>query len=104
MASLIATPATSSYTFAIIHGLEMIICLSIITVFAYIEFECELCAVGKDRQANNNPYIKMFVIAGWVTMVIDFISYVILLGGGTMDPSDEALEAKDQLRRGLEAM
>ena len=79
ISSLIATPITDRIASAVIHGCEMIILFTLITIFGYVEFNCFICADAQDRQASNNPYILMFIIAGWITMVIDFITYGILL-------------------------
>ena len=57
MASLISTPTTTNWIFICIHGWEMILSLTVITIFAYNEFECSICADSDERQANNNPYI-----------------------------------------------
>ena len=79
ISSLISTPTTSNLIYVCIHGLEMVSTLTVITIFAYSEFDCGICANAQDRQANNNPYIFMFIVAGWITMVIDFIGFGILL-------------------------
>ena len=79
LASLISTPTSERLLSACIHGWEMILTLIIVTIFAYNEFDCNLCADSEQRQANNNPYILVFIIVGWITMVIDFIAYGILL-------------------------
>eukprot|EP01084_Bolivina_argentea_P313110 542188_1 len=82
MACLISTPATADATFVCIHIVEMIVLMSITTIFAYIEFDCLICADATQRQATNNPYIKLFIFAGWINnigTVIDFIAYGVLL-------------------------
>ena len=80
--SIVSTPTSEKISHLCLHGLEMIFSLTVITIFAYIEFDCGICADANDRQANNNPYIKMFIIAGWTTMGIDIITYGILLFKG----------------------
>ena len=80
--SLISTPASEKLAFAVLHGLEMVTALTVITVFAYNEFDCGICADSGSRQAANNPYIRLFIISGWSTMAIDFIGYGILLFSG----------------------
>ena len=83
----------------------MIACLSVITSFAYTEFECGICADARDRQADNNPYIKMFIFAGWGTMIVDAVSYGILLFGEVFAKDDEAwMDARSKLEEGMEAM
>eukprot|EP01083_Nonionella_stella_P205875 749310_1 len=78
--SLVATPAYGSYLFAIGHGIEMFITMCVITLFAFNKsIDCGICANPIDRQAIENPYILSFIIAGWVSMIIDFITYSILL-------------------------
>ena len=77
--SLIATPASEQIVYFCTHGCEMVVMLAIITVFGYMEFSCDLCADAEQRQANNNQYIRMFIIGGWITLVIDLIGYGILL-------------------------
>ena len=105
LTSLIATPATGNYWFALLHGLEMATCLSLITWFAYVEFECELCADARDRQADNNPYIKMFIFAGWATFVIDTISYSILLCMKTIYDGDDAWkDLRNHMEEGMAAL
>ena len=79
LASLIATPAAERYLYVGIHGCEMVMSLTVITIFAYFEYECPLCADEEKRQANGNNYIQMFILGGWTTMMIDFASYGILL-------------------------
>ena len=88
LASLISTPATEKYSFACIHICEMTTMLVIITIFAYNQFDCGMCADSEDRQANANRYIKLFIIVGWVTGIIDFILYGILLCGNVFDDED----------------
>lgn len=78
--ALVASPAFQSYAWAICHGIEMIIALTLITVFATIEsIDCGICADPVLRQATNNGYIMAFLIAGWVALPIDFITYFIML-------------------------
>ena len=86
ISSLIATPTSDKIASACIHGCEMIILLTVITIFGYVEFDCIICADAQDRQASNNPYIQMFIIAGWITMVIDFIAYGIILNQDLLSP------------------
>ena len=78
-ASLISAPATNNLMYVCIHGWEMVLSLTLITIFAYNEFDCGICADPYKRQADNNPYIKMFIIAGWITMVIDFVAYGLMV-------------------------
>ena len=40
--------------------------LIIVTVFAFTEFDCDLCADQHQRQVLNNPYILMFILLGLV--------------------------------------
>ena len=105
IAALISTPANPSYVFALLHGLEMIGCLSVITIFAYLEFDCGLCGIfadATDRQANNNPYIKMFLFSGWGALIVDLISYITLLGNKAFDDdSDTIFDTKTQMESGL---
>jgi len=78
--ALVTTHALDSFAFAICHGIEMIITLSLITAFAFTtSIDCVICADPVTRQATNNNYILSFLIAGWCTLVIDFITYYILL-------------------------
>eukprot|EP01083_Nonionella_stella_P170206 578743_1 len=80
--SLVATPAYASYLFAIGHGIEMIVTLSVITLFAFDKsIDCIICADPIDRQATSTKhvYILSFIMAGWISMMIDFITYYILL-------------------------
>ncbi len=80
ISSIIASPATDNVWFALVHVLEMIFTMTVITVFAYIDtFDCGVCADPITRQATWNPYIKMFIYGGWITMGIDFICYIIML-------------------------
>ncbi len=85
LVSLIATPATEHMLLVCLHGWEMIASLTVITIFAYNDFDCGICANAEERQAENNPYIKLFIIAGWSTMAIDFIGYGILLSAGAFE-------------------
>eukprot|EP01084_Bolivina_argentea_P174282 301909_1 len=78
--SLISTPASATWTMFNMHMIEMILAMSIITWFAYDPLiTCGVCADPYDRQATHNPYIKMFIITGWSTMAVDFITYIVLL-------------------------
>ena len=77
--SLISSPASDTISAACTHGWETLLSLIVITIFAYNKFECGICANSDDRQANNNPYIKIFIFSGRITMVIDFVIYGILL-------------------------
>ena len=77
--SLISSPPSNKILVACAHGWEMTMSLIVITIFAYNEFECGICADSHNRQANNNPYIKTFIFVGWITMAIDLIFYGILL-------------------------
>ena len=56
--SLIATPADDKLTYMVIHNVEMITSLTIITIFAYSDFTCAICADSQQRQATNNKYIS----------------------------------------------
>ena len=58
------------------------IALAIITVFAYVEFPCGLCADAEQREAAHNKYIRMLIVAGWITFAIDMIGYGIMLSNG----------------------
>eukprot|EP01084_Bolivina_argentea_P121821 215901_1 len=79
-ASLIATPASDKWYIGIMHAIEMIVTMSIITCFAYNDsFDCKICADPSDRQAINNIYIKMFISVAWITMVTDFATYFVML-------------------------
>ena len=100
-ASLISTPATSKWIYACMHGWEMIIVMGIITIFAFIEdADCGICADAENRQAMRNPYILMFIIAGWICMVIDFVMYFVFV---RMDFFDEkGLKALDQFFDGFD--
>eukprot|EP01083_Nonionella_stella_P008508 24563_1 len=83
---LVATPATGIWSFAVVHGCEVLFTMSIITWFAFdSSMDCGICADPSTRQANNNPYILSFIIAGWVTMLIDFVSYILVLIYGIFD-------------------
>ena len=78
--ALISTPGYNSRRWAICHGVEMILTLSVITVFAFTpSFDCGICADSIARQATNNYYILSFIIAGWLALMIDFITYFVLL-------------------------
>eukprot|EP01083_Nonionella_stella_P072964 196973_1 len=79
-AALMATPAADSLVFAVMHVVEMICAMSIITVFAFVDgFGCGICADPQQRQAQKNPFIALFLIAGWSAMVVDFIGYCLML-------------------------
>ena len=77
--SVIATPSSPKLVHAFLHGTEMIVSLTVITLFAYIDFDCIICAHGETRQAPSNPYIEIFIFGGWIMVGIDFITYGILL-------------------------
>ena len=77
--SLISTPATGKWIFICVHIMEMVITMTIITIFAFNKnIECGVCAEINERQASDNPYIFMFIFTGWIAMVIDFILYLYL--------------------------
>eukprot|EP01084_Bolivina_argentea_P224405 379472_1 len=78
--ALVASPASDKIIIAITHGIEMIITITLITTFAFVEsIDCSICADPVQRQATNNPFIMMFLIAAWISMIIDFITYFILI-------------------------
>eukprot|EP01084_Bolivina_argentea_P264360 447786_1 len=78
--SLVATPAYESYIFAIGHGIEMIVTMCVITLFAFnSSIDCTICADPITRQCTKNSYILSFIITGWVAMIIDFITFYMLL-------------------------
>eukprot|EP01083_Nonionella_stella_P013245 37323_1 len=81
MVCLVATPASSMKLYAIVHVCEMLITMSIITWFAFDDsMDCHgICADPERRQARNNPYILWFIIVGWISMGIDFFTYLIIL-------------------------
>ena len=62
LCSLIATPAGEKYVYACTHGLEMTISLTLITIFAYMEFECNLC---------NNSTVLLQPVATFVSKYIN---------------------------------
>ena len=86
--SLISSPVSEKWSELCIHGFEMTLSLSLITIFAYTQFDCGICADSYSRQAGNNPYIFMFIIAGWTTLGIDFITYGVLLYSSIFDDED----------------
>ena len=91
-ASLISTPANEFKSNMYFHMIEMIVSMVIITIFAFIDsIDCGICADPEDRQAMNNPYILMFIIVGWMAMIIDFVLYVVLIVNDMFD--DEPWEA-----------
>eukprot|EP01084_Bolivina_argentea_P096124 172809_1 len=78
--SLVATPAHKSYKFAMIHGIEMMVVMCISTIFAFNDsITCKVCADPIQRQATTNSYILFFIIAGWISMIIDFVTYYMML-------------------------
>eukprot|EP01084_Bolivina_argentea_P272992 464939_1 len=101
--SLVATPPTGHPVHLLTHGIEVIVTLTTITIFAYVEFDCSMymCADVEDRQASNNPYIEMFIIAGWISMVIDFVSYFYLFVNNTLQHNSWE-DVFDKLEEGLE--
>eukprot|EP01083_Nonionella_stella_P091646 256299_1 len=77
---MVATPATDSKWFAIAHAFEVLVTMSIITWFSFDpSINCGICADPQRRQAMNNPYIRTFIITAWIAMVVDFITYIIIL-------------------------
>eukprot|EP01084_Bolivina_argentea_P020897 38818_1 len=77
---LISTPANSHKGIAVMHGVEMIVSLSIITWFAFDPvIDCGICANPYDRQASGNDYILMFIISGWIAITIDLITHTLML-------------------------
>eukprot|EP01083_Nonionella_stella_P084333 233425_1 len=78
-ASLVASPIHSSVVVAISHGVEMLLTMGIITLFAFDDsIKCGICVDPSHRSASN-PYVKGFIIAGWIAMFIDFVAYSIML-------------------------
>merc|ERR1712151_12321 len=78
--ALAATPTSDKYFIGMMHGFEMVLTMIVITWFASDDsFDCGICADPKDRQLTNNVYIEMFIIVGWIIMIIDFIAYFTML-------------------------
>ena len=65
--------------------------LSIVTVFALIEFDCELCADGEQRQASGNQYILTFLILGWISCVIHGILWAMIGWYGLIEISEHGM-------------
>eukprot|EP01084_Bolivina_argentea_P109422 195591_1 len=80
--SLISNAPSGKYPIAIAHLFEVIVMMSIITLFAFNDFTCSLCANVVYRQATSNKYIMSFIISGWICMIIDMMSYFSLLYKG----------------------
>eukprot|EP01084_Bolivina_argentea_P286465 491403_1 len=78
-ASLISTPASELYQLAIFHVIEVLTTLIIITIFGHVDIDCNICAESEYSKATHNPYIRTFVTIAWLSMVMDFVSYFIML-------------------------
>eukprot|EP01084_Bolivina_argentea_P271493 462001_1 len=91
---LCATPASSRIGVAIMHVMEMIILLSLITWFALDDtIACGICANVETRQLSQNKFIQMFIWGAWAAMCIDFVSYFVLICTEQFhDSGDGALE------------
>eukprot|EP01084_Bolivina_argentea_P083481 151134_1 len=78
--ALIANIATSKYYVAISHWIEMMISLVLITLFSLNKnIRCVVCADPYYRQMSNNEYVRLFIVSGWVLLVIDIICFMVLL-------------------------
>merc|ERR1712228_327579 len=87
---LVSTPASDRMGIAIMHFVEMIVSLSLITWFAYDPtVDCGICANPEDRQAMNNDFIFMFLIVGWIMAIIDFIAYFLMLRFDRIDSNSD---------------
>eukprot|EP01083_Nonionella_stella_P145725 457171_1 len=79
-ASLVASPVHPSIVMAITHGVEMLLTMGIITLFAFDDsIHCGICTDPSHRSAQDNPYVFWFIITGWIAMFIDFVTYAIML-------------------------
>eukprot|EP01084_Bolivina_argentea_P271490 461993_1 len=80
IACLAAVPGVQSYLYAFTHALDMVILMSIVTIFSFNTIiDCSICADPMQRQATHNPYILSFIVVGWCSMVVDFVTYGVML-------------------------
>eukprot|EP01083_Nonionella_stella_P104523 299674_1 len=56
-----------------IRVIENLLLMSLISVFAFMEFDCDHCADATERSADNNPRIMGWVVAGWISVGIHCI-------------------------------
>merc|ERR1712228_161653 len=58
----------------VLRMIENFILMIVITVFAFMEFECEHCTHSEQRAAMNNARIFIWIVTGWVSVIIHAIS------------------------------
>eukprot|EP01083_Nonionella_stella_P075744 206014_1 len=65
-------------TLYFIRVIENILLMCLISIFAFMEFDCDYCAASKKRSALENDRILAWIVVGWVSVSIHCVLSLIM--------------------------